>query len=79
MKVTVVPARLLTFVIGAGTVITGGVVSGALTVNDTVDVFPASSWALQFTVVVAIEKVEPDAGVQLNVTDVSTTSQADAE
>ena len=44
--------------------ITGGVRSVTVTVNELVALFPAASEALQFTVVVPIANLEPDAGKQ---------------
>ena len=48
-----------------GTVITGGVVSLTVTLNDALAVFPAPSVAEQLTLVVPAAKMEPDAGEQL--------------
>jgi hypothetical protein len=63
-------------VISAGTVITGGVVSCTVTVNDFVDVFELASEAEQCTVVTPSGKVLPDSGTQLIVGDGSTVSTA---
>ena len=63
----VAPSAAVT-VMSAGTVIAGGVVSTTVTVNDAVDVLPATSLAEQLTVVVPSPKTAPDAGVQLSVT-----------
>ena len=62
----------------AGTLIAGGVVSWTVTVNVLVDEFPCASVALQVTVVVAIGKVVPEAGLQLAATAPSTMSAAEA-
>ena len=43
---------------------TGGVVSTTVTVNDCRAVLPCASVALQFTVVVPMANVDPDAGLQ---------------
>src|SRR5438876_11121766 len=52
----------------AGTLTTGGVVSTTVTVTLALPVLPCASVALQVTVVVAIGKVVPEAGLQLAVT-----------
>src|SRR3954453_12947286 len=49
----------------AGTVTAGGVVSTTVTVNDPETVAPRVLVAVQYTVVVLIGKIDPDAGVQL--------------
>ena len=59
-----------------GTVREGGVVSCTLTVNEALELFPCESLALQFTVVVVIAKVDPEAGEQLTVTEPDTRSFA---
>ena len=62
---------------GEGTpLMTGAVVSTTVTLNDAVAVLPCASLALQFTVVVPIGNVEPDAGVQLTGVGPSTASVA---
>lgn len=65
-------------VMSAGTTITGGDDSATVTTNDAVAVFPIESVAAQFTVVVAIANVDPDAGVQITGTVPSRVSVADA-
>lgn len=62
----------------SGTVMVGGVVSCTVTVNDAVPVLPAASVAVHVTVVVVpIENIEPDSGVQVTPTGPSTLSSAD--
>ena len=52
----------------AGTVTVGAVVSCTVTVKEALALFPATSFAVQLTVVAPNPKVEPDAGVQTSVT-----------
>jgi hypothetical protein len=77
LNVTVVPEELgAATVMSAGTETEGAVVSLTVIVNDAVPVLPAESVAEQFTVVVVIGKVEPDAGVHVAVIEPSTLSVA---
>ena len=55
------PGSLLSTIF-AGQAITGFSVSLTVTVNEQVAMFPAASVAVQWTVVVPLEKVEPDGG-----------------
>lgn len=57
--------------------IAGGVVSCTVTVNVAVEWLPAASVAVQVTVVVVIEKVDPDAGAHVTPTEPETASLAD--
>ena len=69
---TAVPVELVAAAeIGAGSVSTGGVVSTTVTVKLAVPALPSSSVALQLTVVAPIANIEPEAGVQTVVSDVS--------
>jgi hypothetical protein len=70
------PVDVASLVIDEGTEIVGGVVSCTFTVNDALELFPCVSLAPQFTVVVAIEKVDPDAGKQETPTEPETVSLA---
>ena len=76
--VTTAPAELVaSAVMSAGTVITGGVVSTVpvtVTWNDALEDWPIESVALQFTVVVPIGNVAPDAGTHENEASVYGTS-----
>ena len=77
-KVTLAPAPELawTVMVEGTPLMTGGIVSWTVTVNDEVAVLPCASLELQLTVVVAIGNVEPDAGVQLTGVGPSTASVA---
>jgi hypothetical protein len=68
-KVTTAPQSPGSFdtVIGAGHVMTGASVSLTVTVNEQLEVLPLPSSAVQVTVVVPTEKLEPDAGTQVTV------------
>ncbi len=78
-NVTAAPAALVASCrMLAGTVTTGGVVSATITLNVPVAVFPAMSWALQFTGVVPSGNVAPEAGLQDTATAPSESSSADA-
>jgi hypothetical protein len=79
VKVTVAPAALVaSLMIFAGTVTTGAVVSRTVIVKEALPVLPAVSVAEQVTVVVAIAKVEPEAGKQVGVNAPLTASRAEA-
>jgi hypothetical protein len=60
-------AEVASTVMSDGTVRVGFVVSCTVTVNDVPAPFPAASDALQFTVVVVMEKVDPEPGEQVTV------------
>ena len=62
-----------------GSVRTGGVVSRTVTLEEAEPALPAASVAVQVTVVVPIGKVEPELGVQIEVSEPLTMSVADAE
>jgi hypothetical protein len=79
VKVIVFPLVLVaSWVMFAGTVTVGAVVSCTVMVNELEPVLPALSVTEQVTVVVAIGKVEPEGGVQVGVREPSTMSVADA-
>jgi hypothetical protein len=78
VKLTAAPDEpVASFVILAGTVTTGAVVSTTVTVKVLLPVLPAKSVAEHVTVVVPIAKVEPEAGEQAVVIAPSTMSVAD--
>src|SRR5438477_7039547 len=60
----------------AGRLSDGGVVSRTVTVNEPEEALVCESVAVQFTVVVAMANVEPEAGVQTTPTTPSTMSDA---
>ena len=77
VKLTVAPsAAVASAITSSGAVIAGAVVSCTVTENVLVELFPASSCAVQVTVVAPSAKVEPDAGAQAMVGSVSTASDA---
>ena len=79
VKVTSAPVEpVASFVMFAGTVIIGEVVSSTVTVNEPLSVLSAESVVEQVTVVVPIAKVEPEAGEQVVANAPSTMSEADA-
>jgi hypothetical protein len=64
----------------AGTpLITGGVRSVTVTLNEFVALFPAASEALQFTVVVPIANIDPDAGKQPDDVTIENASENNTE
>ena len=82
VKVTMTSELFQPFALGAGVwldVIVGGVVSFTVTLKEALALLPASSAAVQFTVVAPIAKVLPEAGVQLTEGDESTASVAVTE
>jgi hypothetical protein len=80
VNVATAPAALVaTTLIGLGTLTVGGCVSVTVIVKVPLPVLPAASCAVQVTVVAAIGKVEPDAGLQVTGRGPLTTSVADAE
>src|SRR5262249_40442664 len=60
----------------AGTLTLGGVVSCTVTLNEALPVLPAASLAVQVTLVVPNENVEPDAGLHAGITFASSGSLA---
>jgi hypothetical protein len=77
VKFTVAPFELVaSAVIGAGTVITGGVVSWTVTVKVALAALLAASWAEQLTVVLPTGNIDPEARVHATGTEPSTRSVA---
>ena len=71
LKLTMAPqsfASVLMFM-SAGQLITGNSLSVTITLNEQVEMFPDGSVAIEFTVVVPIEKTLPEAGVEITVVE----------